>query len=468
MTLELRVLSGSRAGARVTCDDGVVSVGRHAMSDLRFDPQSELDVSTRHAEFHSANGGWSVVDQGSTNGTFVNGERIAGARRLANGDIVSFGANGPRVEVHGIANSAPQAPPPTAFRSSPSAGAASVPPRLDTTQRVAHQVKQQTKSMRRAYLSGVAVLVVAGGAAFYVWQRGANQREAEMAAVIAHSESTLAALAKKLDQPRPGDSAYTLALRDSLAAGQRDLNAVRGQIAAGTATMGSVSQLSKRMDNTVAMQAAAEQMDLPRLIDRNDPAVAMVASDFDGHVMAGTAFGVSPSGLLVTNRHVVKDSTGIAAGRVGVIFANTKTWLPVHIVRSSDTDDLALLQVDVPGTYPVVAGVSRNGALARTGAPVASIGYPGATDTPMEGTGLKITARTTATRGTVSKRLDDVIQIDSYAGHGSSGSPLFDAAANVVGVVYGGARESAGRIVYAVPAQRLAAFLGADGAGVLR
>ena len=68
----------------------------------------------------------------------------------------------------------------------------------------------------------------------------------------------------------------------------------------------------------------------------------------------------------------------------------------------------------------------------------------------------------------MSKRLDDVIQLDSYAGHGSSGSPLFDASANVVGVIYGGARESNGRIVYAVPAQRLAAFLAADGAGVLR
>ncbi|CAN5812653.1 hypothetical protein BH11GEM2_BH11GEM2_05030 [soil metagenome] len=470
MTLELRVLSGARAGTKATCYEPVVSVGRHAMSDLRFDPQTELDVSTKHAEFHAEGGGWSITDQGSTNGTFVNGERITTERRLTNGDIVSFGANGPRVEVYGIATAAPAlAPPPTALQSNPSAAArTSPPPRMDTTSRVAHQVAQQTRSMRRTYGAGVAVLIVAAGAAFYVWQRGANQHENEMAAVIARSESTLAALDKKLDQPRSGDSAYTAALKDSLAAGRRDLNAVRGQVAAGTATLGSVSKLSKRMENTAAMQQAAEQMDLPKLIDRNDPAVAMVASDFDGNFIAGTAFGVSPSGMLVTNRHVVKGETGIPAGRVMVIYANTKTWLPAHIVRTSDTDDLALLQVEIPGTYPIVSGVSRTGAAARTGAPVASIGYPGATDTPMEGTGLKITARTTATRGTVSKRLDDVIQIDSYAGHGSSGSPLFDASANVVGVVYGGARESAGRIVYAVPAQRLAAFLGADGAGVLR
>ena len=116
----------------------------------------------------------------------------------------------------------------------------------------------------------------------------------------------------------------------------------------------------------------------------------------------------------------------------------------------------------------MVAGVSRAGGLARVGAPVASIGYPGATDTPMEGSGMNITARTTITAGTVSKRLDDVIQIDSYAGHGSSGSPLFDSAGNVVGVIYGGAKESNGRIVYAVPAQRLSAFIGSDGGAIVK
>jgi S1-C subfamily serine protease len=58
--------------------------------------------------------------------------------------------------------------------------------------------------------------------------------------------------------------------------------------------------------------------------------------------------------------------------------------------------------------------------------------------------------------------------MDSWSGHGASGSPVFDAQGHVVGVIYGGARESVGRIVYAVPAQRLAAFIGADGAAILR
>jgi S1-C subfamily serine protease len=98
---------------------------------------------------------------------------------------------------------------------------------------------------------------------------------------------------------------------------------------------------------------------------------------------------------------------------------------------------------------------------------VATIGYPHAIDAPMEGTGLDVRASTTTTAGTVSKRIADVLQIDSYAGKGSSGSPVFDVRGNVVGVVYGGEAESRGRIVYAVPAERLAAFLVEAGAGAV-
>jgi S1-C subfamily serine protease len=151
------------------------------------------------------------------------------------------------------------------------------------------------------------------------------------------------------------------------------------------------------------------------------------------------------------------------------MFANTNRFLQAHVVRVSDADDLALLQVDVVGTRPTVQGVSRAAASTRVGSPVVTIGYPLSNDTPMEGSGLNnMTARTTTTPGTVSKRLDDVLQLDSFSAHGASGSPLFDAEGNVIGVIYGGAKESGGRIVYAVPAPRVAAFLGAEGSSVVR
>jgi len=72
---------------------------------------------------------------------------------------------------------------------------------------------------------------------------------------------------------------------------------------------------------------------------------------------------------------------------------------------------------------------------------------------------MHITARSSLSAGTVSKNLATVLQVDAYAGEGSSGSPVFDAKGHVIGVVYGAARESQGRIVYAVPGSAVAAFL---------
>jgi S1-C subfamily serine protease len=465
MTLELRLLSGTRAGARERFEKSVISIGRHPLCDLRFDPQADLDVSTRHAELRGVNGAWTIYDSASTNGTFVNGERIGNKHRLEDGDVVTFGSKGPRMEFR-IVQEADAATPPSA-RDGDGAAVAPAPARKDTSVRVAEAVHAQTKAMRARFMVGVGTLIAAGAIGFLFWQRQTSALENERLALVARAESTMVVLQRRIDATRPRDSLVAAALQHQMTDTKRDLAYARDVIADGRGSRASVEQLAQRMQRRADLQLSLAQMDWSKVHDLNDAAVTMIVADLDGVNTAGTAFGISPSGLLVTNKHVVRTDAG-PAKRIGVIYANTNEWIPAHIVRESDTDDLALLQVDVPGRRPVVAGVSRTGDVARVGAPIASIGYPLAIDLPMEGTGLKITARTTTTPGMVSKRLDSILQMDSFAGHGSSGSPVFDAAGNVVGVVYGGAPKSNGRIVYAIPARRLAAFIGADGAGIVR
>ena len=283
--------------------------------------------------------------------------------------------------------------------------------------RVAVAVEEQTRSLRRNFMFAGGALVALGVMGFVFWQRQASARERELMTMFAKAESTMVALQQKTATPQSGDSTYSKALRDTLQARLSELAQAREQLKSGKATSQGIESLSHNLDRATVMQQSISAVS--KVHELNDGAVAMLASDFDGKFLAGTAFGITPSGLMVTNRHTVRSEAGAPAQRMMVIFANTKKWLRVKVVRVSDTDDLALLQVEDPGTYPVVAGVSRTGAAASVGAPVASIGYPGATDTPMEGSGMNITARTTSTPGTVSKRLDDVIQIDSYAGHGS-------------------------------------------------
>jgi pSer/pThr/pTyr-binding forkhead associated (FHA) protein len=73
---------------RVLLDHGL-TVGRQAIPG-----QVVLDhpnVSRRHASFEIADGTVVLRDLGGTNGTYVNGERLRGARRLVQGDRIDIG-----------------------------------------------------------------------------------------------------------------------------------------------------------------------------------------------------------------------------------------------------------------------------------------------------------------------------------------------------------------------------------------
>jgi pSer/pThr/pTyr-binding forkhead associated (FHA) protein len=76
----------------VTLDEsaGSVTVGRRLEADvpLPWDPE----VSRLHAELEFKAGEWTLCDDGfSQNGTFVNGLRIHGRRRLTDGDLIRIG-----------------------------------------------------------------------------------------------------------------------------------------------------------------------------------------------------------------------------------------------------------------------------------------------------------------------------------------------------------------------------------------
>ena len=461
-TIELRILTGSGggAGAWTRFEQPVVTVGRHPSSDVHFDPDVELDVSARHAELRASDlGGWTVYDLHSTNGTFVNGDRVADHRRLFTGDVISFGKRGPRAEVR-----VPDVP-----RATPASGAAATAPaRSDTGVRIARAVEAETASLKRLFALALGAVVVIGGVAFALWQQRTSARERELLTLIARSESVSVPLLQTIAAMQARDSQFSrlLAQRDSVLARELTTGRQLMQSSKG-ASAEAVTLLSQRVALETRLRQAITQMDFPRVHDLNDAAVAMVVSDLDGVYVAGTAFAVAPNGLLVTNKHILRTKDGKPPRRIAVLFANTTDWREAQLVRLGDDADLALIQTTGATVVPVVAGVSRAGLDTRVGSPVASIGYPYAVDTPMEGTGLAVRARTTTTAGTVSKRIPEVLQIDSYAGRGSSGSPVFDVHGNVVGVIYGGEAESQGRIVYAVPAERLAAFLSASGVGAI-
>lgn len=68
--------------------DNQLTVGRLGDNDIALD---EVSVSSRHAQVVAHEGGVTLHDLGSTNGTFVNGEQVTGTRDLNDGDEIHFG-----------------------------------------------------------------------------------------------------------------------------------------------------------------------------------------------------------------------------------------------------------------------------------------------------------------------------------------------------------------------------------------
>ena len=83
------------SGDRIELGDGKNLIGR--LADCRV-VISDGSASRHHAQIHRVGSGFVITDLGSTNGTFVNGARLAADHRLADGDIVTVGTVSLRFE----------------------------------------------------------------------------------------------------------------------------------------------------------------------------------------------------------------------------------------------------------------------------------------------------------------------------------------------------------------------------------
>jgi pSer/pThr/pTyr-binding forkhead associated (FHA) protein len=84
----LIVRKGQLKGHRFPIRVPIVNVGRAEYNDIVVPDSS---VSSAHAKIQLREGIWILVDLGSTNGTFVDGDQVSGEAPIAPGALIRFG-----------------------------------------------------------------------------------------------------------------------------------------------------------------------------------------------------------------------------------------------------------------------------------------------------------------------------------------------------------------------------------------
>lgn len=153
----------------------------------------------------------------------------------------------------------------------------------------------------------------------------------------------------------------------------------------------------------------------------NSQASQLVAASPRKHQSLGSGFIIDPSGIIVTNEHVIEHAYDIS-----VTFQDNLT-LTAQVIGANAIADIALLKVHAAKPLPAVKlGDSRT---LRIGDPVFAIGNP-------LGFGGSVSAGIVSAlnRDIMLSPYDDYIQTDAAINHGNSGGPLFNAEGEVVGI----------------------------------
>ena len=85
-----------QSGERITLDTDSLKIGRQASCRIVF---NDSNVSREHAQLRRSADGWKLLDLGSTNGTKINGVKIAEEQLLVNGDELGFGTSSAKFEI---------------------------------------------------------------------------------------------------------------------------------------------------------------------------------------------------------------------------------------------------------------------------------------------------------------------------------------------------------------------------------
>ena len=416
-----------------------LSIGRAANCDIQFDPEREILVSREHGKIVKDSNSplsFTVVDNNSRNGIFVNKSRISGSVKIEPGDHVQLGNNGPvftfdiyprpkdmmmttrLVEI-------PTTIKPTTISEIQEIKTVPIEPvktglGKQTVERML--VAERKKSFNKIGIAAAALVVVLGtlGYAFrnklFPNKSGNGGKDTIVVASLPTNKKTPAQISAenedKVVQIEFGWQLYDAGTSNEL---WHEFVPVKGQD-------GNVNYMALYIQN--AQGEIEPYIDAQKNVQTGIP-IGMAGA-------TGTGFIVSDDGFILTNRHVgagwntrhhfpqfafpgalVKfenrkrvivegvqimpedvanwvpaearmvggrsTSPGSVKGRntyLNVIFANTSLRRPVQSSTPSDNHDVALLKVEIPAPLGSVTLKDNYGEV-KPGMTVTVMGYPG-------------------------------------------------------------------------------------------
>ena len=199
-----------------------------------------------------------------------------------------------------------------------------------------------------------------------------------------------------------------------------------------------------------ALTASAQQEhDHVKIVhDNADSVVAINVLQKDGATVTGTGFVLTPDGLIATNKHVTDNSLFM-----NITFNSGLVSAEATLVATADQVDLALLKIEAQNLPFVTLG---NSDTVLPGQTVTVIGNPRR-------------LQNTVTSGLISQirqKPNGILwhQISAPISHSSSGSPVFNAAGEVISVAFGSyAGEGDQNLNFAIPVNYLKKLIAQNG-----
>jgi S1-C subfamily serine protease len=199
--------------------------------------------------------------------------------------------------------------------------------------------------------------------------------------------------------------------------------------------------------------ASSQGLNVGAIAKRVEPATVDITANGPDGQDEGTGMVLTPSGIVLTNNHVIDGSTVVTAQVDG-----TGKSYPVTVLGTDATDDVALLKlnggdfrtVTIGNSSAITVGdqvVAVGNALALSGSETVTNGIISATDRSVsvedQSTGL-------------TENLEGLFQTSAPINPGNSGGPLVDSAGQVIGINTAeasstGSGEPASNVGFAIP-----------------